>query len=106
MIDMPELTVTVTVFDVDSDCDPRHVSVYVEVSIGLTTCVPVNDLLPDQPLEAAQETALVTLQESVAFAPIRVLFGVTDRLTCGVAAGNDVAARRKSRPGASRGRPS
>ncbi len=44
---------------------PVQVKVYVEVTVGVTTCVPDVALVPDQAPEAMQEVALVELQMSV-----------------------------------------
>ena len=81
------LTVTVTITDfVALPPAPVHVSVYVEVTAGFTTCVPcVSDiaLFPDQVPEAVQDVALVENHVSITELPEVIVVGLAERVRVG-----------------------
>ena len=57
--------------------------VYEVVKDGVTVCVPDNDLLPDQPPEAVQLSALVEVQERIEELPWFTKVGLALMLTVG-----------------------
>jgi len=78
------VAVTVTVVDCAIDLPlPVHVKVYVEVTVGLTTCVPDVAFVLDQAPEAVQEVTFVEDQVSVADPPEITDVGLAERVTVG-----------------------
>ena len=55
--------------------------------VGATDCVPLVDLVPDQPLEAVQEVLFVELQVRVLEFPEVMLPGEAERVTTGAGVG-------------------
>ena len=73
------LAVTVTGAEQVTDPPaPVQFNVYVEFEVGETDCVPDNDFVPDQALDAVQESALLELQLKVEDCPLVIELGFAE----------------------------